>query len=95
MFPGELYVDNPKIVSIRLREALEDGITGFVTFENTKSAKPIKADISKLKDRSIIDLKVDSDKETLMGSRVRVSIRKGKFAEEWVISFAERPARRR
>lgn len=95
MFPGELYVDNPKIVSIRLGEALEDGITGFVTFENTKSAKPIKADISKLKDRSIIDLKVNSDKETLMGSRVRVSIRKGKFAEEWVISFAERPARRR
>jgi len=95
MFPGELFVNDTKVVSIKLREALEDGITGFVTFENPKSTKPIQVDLSKLKDRSIIDLKVNTDKETLIGSRLRVSIRKGKYAEEWELPFTERPARRR
>ncbi|MDD4481421.1 MAG: hypothetical protein PHZ15_08200, partial [Bacteroidales bacterium] len=95
MFPGELFVNDTKVVSIKLREALEDGITGFVTFENPKSTKPIQVDLSKLKDRSIIDLKVNTDKETLMGCRLRVSIRKGKYAEEWELPFTERPARRR
>lgn len=95
MFPDVIYADDPAKVTIRLQEALDDGITGEVIFINAKTSKSVKLDISKLTDRKTIDLKVKSDKETMLGSKLKVSVRKGRFSEEWEIPFAERPEPRR
>ena len=96
MFPSEIYVDDPASVQIRLREKIEDGVTGTVTYTNHKNGKPVTISFDDLKDRGVITLdKMNTDKQTLLKSTVKIKLQKGKFTEELEIPFAERPARRR
>ena len=74
---------------------IEEGVTGTVTWVNPKNGKPVVVDLSKIKDRSNFTIPVKSDKETLLGSKVKVDLKKGKFTESFEIPFAERPATRR
>jgi hypothetical protein len=95
-FPLELGVENTTDIKIRLYQPLEDGVTGTVSWTNPATGKTVKADIpTKTGDRTEFTLKAKTDAQTLLGSKVKVSVNRGKYVEEWEIPFAEKPARRK
>jgi hypothetical protein len=94
MFPKEIYIgEKPSEISIKLREAIDDDVMCLVTVMNLNTKENIKVKLSN--DRNIITLKSKKDKEDLLNSRLHVSIRKGRCAEEWDIPFVGRPTHNR
>ena len=94
-FPLGLPVSDVKAVPVRMYRPIEEGVTGTVTWVNPKNGKPVVVDLAKVKDRGNFTIPVKSDKETLLGSTVKVDLKKGKFTESFEIPFAEKPATRR
>ena len=94
-FPLGLPVDKTDAVAVRLYRPLEEGVTGTVTWVNPKNGKPVVVDLAKVKDRRVLTLPVKSDKETLLATKVKVDLKKGRFTESFEIPFAEKPATRR
>ena len=93
-FPIEFGVKETDVLNIKLYQPLEEGVTGKISWTNPKNGKTVTVDLAKAKSRSEFALKLKTDVQTLLSSKVKVSVEKGKFAEEWEIAFAETPARR-
>ena len=95
MFPAGVVADDNNVSVIRLREPIENGVTGSVTFTDHKKGKSTVIDIDKLKDRQIIELPTHAAKDVLLNETVKVSLQRGKYSESWEIPFIESPAGRR
>ena len=93
-FPIEFGVKETAVLNIKLYQPLEEGVTGKISWTNPKNSKTVTVDLGKAKSRSEFALKLKTDVQTLLSSKVKVSVEKGKFAEEWEIAFSENPARR-
>ena len=93
-FPLEFGVKKTDVLNIRLYQPLEDGVTGKISWTNPKNGKTTIVDLGKEKSRSEFVLKLNADPQTLLSSKIKVSVEKGKFSEAWEIAFSENPARR-
>lgn len=93
-FPLEFGIKETDVLNIRLYQPLEDGVTGTISWTNPKNGKTTIVDLGKEKSRSEFVLKLNSDPQTLLSSKIKVSVEKGKFSEAWEIAFSEKPARR-
>lgn len=93
-FPLEFGIKETDVLNIRLYQPLEDGVTGKISWTNPKNGKTTIVDLGKEKSRSEFVLKLNSDPQTLLSSKIKVSVEKGKFSEAWEIAFSENPARR-
>ena len=95
MFPAAVASNDPAEAVIQLREPLTDGIWGSISWQNPKTGKVLSVDLSKVKDRQRFTLPVKSDKQTLEGTTVKVSLDNGAFSEAFEIPFQEMQQRRR
>ena len=93
-FPLEFGIKETDVLNIRLYQPLEDGVTGKISWTNPKNGKTTIMDLGKEKSRSEFVLKLNADPQTLLSSKIKVSVEKGKFSEAWEIAFSENPARR-
>lgn len=94
-FPLGIGVDDPANAKISLYQPLEKGVTGTVSWTDPKTGKTVVLALEKVKNPKELILNVKSDKETLLGTTVKVEIKKGKFSDTLEIPFAEKPSRRR
>ena len=92
-FPLEFGIKETDVLNIRLYQPLEDGVTGKISWTNPKNGKTTIVDLGKEKSRSEFALKLNADPQTLLSSKIKVSVEKGKFSEAWEIAFSENPAR--
>ena len=88
MFPEAVTSDDPEALTIRLREPLTDDIKGIVSWTSPKG-KTLKVDISKVADKQCLVLPVKSDKTSLEGTTVKVSLTNGSFSEIFEIPVKE------
>ena len=88
MFPEAVASNDPSQLRIRLSEPLTDDIKGSISWTNAKG-KVFKADLSKVSDRQEFILPVKSDKASLEGTSVKVSLTNGSFSEDFEIPVKE------
>ncbi|MDR0431264.1 MAG: right-handed parallel beta-helix repeat-containing protein [Tannerellaceae bacterium] len=96
MFPKTIPMTEDGDVIIRLREPLEKEISGTVTWADKKGKKKQQSIVlDKLKERNMIIFALKAEKDILLDSSVRVSLKEGNLNEEWEIPLVEpRPNRR-
>ena len=95
MWPASLPSNTGAAPVISLREPLEDGIRGTLTWDGPGLRKPVVVDLSRIKDRQTIALPIKADKEALEAAPLKVRITNGSFSEEWEVPFVEPRGRRR
>jgi hypothetical protein len=89
MFPQTLPVPEDGKLIIKLPAPIEPTVSGSLTWTDNKgNSKPVTVQINKLKQRDTYTLVLKADKDTLLESSVRVSIKEGNFSEEWSIPLA-------
>lgn len=93
-FPLGIVPDDSQNVSVRLLEPLEEGVTGTVTWVNPKNSKATVVPVGKVAGQDTITLKLKADKETLLGTVLKVHLQKGRFVEEFEIPFTDKPGKR-
>ena len=96
MFPRNVIVEDGSAISVvSLREPLTDDIKGTITWKDPKSGKDKVVDLSKLADRSKIEINHKSTLEALEGSTATVVLTNGAFTETFEIPFIKKPQPRR
>jgi len=89
MFPKTLPIPEDGKLTIKLREPIATTVSGSLTWiDNKGNSKPVTVQIDKAKQRDTYTFVLKADKETLLQSSVRVSIKEGNFSEEWDIPLA-------
>jgi len=94
-FPLELGIEDAEILNIKLYQPLEDNVSGTISWTNPANGKTVSVVIPKTGERAEFTLKLKSDSQTLLKSKVKVVVHRGKYTEEWEIPFAEKPAKRK
>ena len=87
-FPETAYVDDGQLLRIRLRNPLEEGVSGSATLVPAEG-KALTINFDKLKDRGTIQFKTRLGRDELLRSRVRVRLDCGGLSEEWEISVSD------
>ena len=87
-FPEAVYADDSSVLTIRLKNPLEEGISGTVSLVPAEG-KTQTVSLDKLKDRGSIEIKTRLDKAELLESSVRLNLTNGDFTEEWEISVKD------
>ena len=93
-FPLGIVPDDSQTASIRLQEPIEEGVTGTITWINPANAKATILPVEKVAGQQTISMKIKADKETLLGTSLKVQLKKGKFVEEFEIPFTDKPGKR-
>ncbi len=95
-FPRTIPVAQDGSWVVRLREPVESGIGGSLVWSDEQGAqKPLTIDLSKAKERNNFSFPTKVDRDALLESSVRVSLKEGELSEEFVIPLVPAPAPRR
>ena len=94
MFPKSISSNDPFMAVIRLREPLDGSIKGSLSWVNPKNGKTVAVDLAKAKDRQVFELPVKTDKGTLEGTTLKVTLDNGAFCEVFEVPFRENQPRR-
>jgi hypothetical protein len=90
MFPKTIPVSEDGKIVIRLREPVEKEIGGSLVWSDKQGKqKPVAIQLDKVKERNLFTFTLKADKETLLESSVRVSLKDGDLSEEWEIPLTE------
>ncbi|MBQ6710064.1 MAG: right-handed parallel beta-helix repeat-containing protein [Bacteroidales bacterium] len=93
-FPLGIVPDDSQTASIRLQEPIETGVSGTITWVNPKNSKTVVLPVEKVAGQGTIAMKLKADRETLLGTSLKVQLKKGRFVEEFEIPFTDKPGKR-
>ncbi|MFA7211758.1 MAG: hypothetical protein WC110_09970, partial [Bacteroidales bacterium] len=94
-FPLAVKAGDPAATEIVMYQPVEEGITGTVTWTNPANGKNVVLPLEKIAGKKTFTMALKTDRETLLGTTLKVQLKKGKYTEEFEIPFSEKPARRK
>ena len=94
-FPLAVKAESPAATEIVMYQPVEEGVIGTITWTNPGNGKKVVLPLEKIAGKKTFTMALKTDRETLLGTTLKVQLKKGKYVEEFEIPFSEKPARRR